>query len=296
MGITPDEVEGRAEQARALLSPCTLCPRRCEVDRGAGEVGFCGTGPGSVVSSWGAHFGEEPELVGSAGSGTIFFAGCNLGCLFCQNHDISTLHRGSMTSPEVLASRMLTLQAEGCHNINLVTPTHVVPAILEALAVAARGGLDLPVVYNCGGYERVEVLRLLDGIVDIYMPDAKFSDAEAARRYCDAPDYPEVMRSALTEMFRQVGDLEVSPGGLARRGLLVRHLVMPGGASGPGPLMRFLADRLSRETYINVMAQYRPLHRAQQFREIARRITDEEYSNALGEAAAAGLHRGFPGG
>jgi len=294
MQIGPDELERRAEKAQALLSPCGMCPRRCGVDRLAGEVGFCRTGAGAVVSSWGPHFGEEPELVGRTGSGTIFFAGCNLGCLFCQNYDISHHDHGSPASPEELASVMLSLTARGCHNINLVTPTHVLPAILKALAIALRRGLELPVVYNCGGYERIEVLRLLEGIVDIYMPDAKFASAGPAQRYCQAPDYTDVIRAALMEMHRQVGDLDVSPEGIARRGLLVRHLVMPGGVSETGSLMRFIADELSRETYVNVMAQYRPVYRAHEFLEISRRITDAEYRRAIEEAAAAGLQRGFP--
>lgn len=294
MRIGSDEIERRAGQARELLSPCGLCPRRCGIDRPAGEAGFCRTGAGAVISSWGPHFGEEPELVGRAGSGTIFFAGCNLGCLFCQNYDISHLDHGSRASPEELASVMLSLAAGGCHNINLVTPTHVLPTILDALAIAQRKGLDLPIVYNCGGYERIEALRLLEGIVDIYMPDAKFASAGPAQRYCQASDYPDVVRAALREMHRQVGDLDVSSRGIARRGLLVRHLVMPGGISETGSLMRFIADELSGETYVNVMAQYRPAYRAHEFREIARRIKETEYRRAVDEAVATGLHRGFP--
>jgi putative pyruvate formate lyase activating enzyme len=240
------------------------------------------------VSSAGPHFGEEDVLVGSGGSGTIFFAGCNLGCIFCQNCDISHLGEGREVSAERLASMMLGLQEVGCHNINFVTPTHCVPQILESLDLAAAKGLRVPLVYNCGGYECVETLRLLDGVFDIYMPDAKYADGAVAKRLSDAPDYPDVMRDALREMHRQVGDLELDERGIARRGLLVRHLVLPDGLAGTGDVMRFLAS-LSENTYVNVMAQYRPCYRAHEVPELARPISRDEFAGAVQMALDAGL-------
>lgn len=253
-------LEQRAAASRKLLSPCRLCPRQCGVDRLADERGYCRTGLRAEVASYGPHFGEESVLVGRHGSGTIFFCGCNLLCTFCQNYAISRV-----TDPDCrpvdereLAALMVELQEAGCHNINFVTPTHVQPQILAALPHAIRAGLRLPLVYNCGGYERVESLRLLDGIVDIYLPDAKFWDRESGRRYARAPDYPEVMRRALVEMQRQVGDLQQGAGGLAERGLLVRHLLMPGGLAEAAAIFQFLATKISGNCFLNIMDQYRP--------------------------------------
>lgn len=273
------------------MGRCTLCPRMCKVDRLAGEKGYCRTGRKAVVASYGPHFGEESPLVGRRGSGTIFFSYCNLFCVFCQNYDISHGGEGTPIGAEDLAEIMLSLQAAGCHNINLVTPTHVVCQILEALPAAIEKGLQIPIVYNCGGYERVSALKLLDGIVDIYMPDFKFWDNAWAERFCYAGDYRERAMEALREMHRQVGDLEIDEAGVAVRGLLVRHLVMPGGVAGTEEVMRFLAAEISRDTYVNVMDQYRPCWEANKTPAINRRITGEEYEQALDMARKAGLHR-----
>ena len=281
----------RASRAGALLESCTLCPRECGVNRLKDERGFCRIGARAAVASAGPHFGEESVLVGTHGSGTIFFAGCNLGCLFCQNYDISHLSAGKEVSERELLRQMLSLQALGCHNINLVTPTHVIPQILRALALARREGMDLPVVYNCGGYESAATLRLLSGIVDIYMPDFKYGDDEAAGKYSGVHDYYHRACEALVEMHRQVGDLVVDSDGLARRGLLVRHLVLPGGLAGTERVMRFIADEISTDTYVNIMAQYRPEYRADGFPELNRRLTAGEYTEAVETAERCGLSR-----
>jgi putative pyruvate formate lyase activating enzyme len=281
----------RVPQAHDILKDCTLCPRRCRVNRLEDQRGFCRIGAQAVVSSAGPHFGEESVLVGRHGSGTIFFAGCNLGCLFCQNYDISHLVAGEEVSERELLRQMLALQAMGCHNINLVTPTHVVPQILGALWQARQEGMDLPVVYNCGGYESVETLRLVQGMVDIYMPDFKYGDNEAGRRYSCVDDYFDQAGQALIEMHRQVGDLVIDSDGLARRGLLIRHLVLPGGVAGTERVMRFIAEEISPNSYINIMAQYRPEYRADQFPELNRRITAEEYLRAVAVAKECGLTR-----
>lgn len=281
----------RIEAARALLSPCRLCPRRCGADRLSGACGTCGIGRLARVASAGPHFGEEPPLVGVHGSGTIFFRGCNLLCSFCQNYDISHDPEGRDLPPEGLADVMLGLQARGCHNLNLVTPTHVVPQILEALEIGAGRGLHLPLVYNCGGYESVESLRLLEGVVDIYMPDFKFWNDAWAERLCNVQDYRERAVEAFREMHRQVGDLAVDGRGLAVRGLLVRHLVMPEDLAGSREIFTFLAQALSRETYFNVMDQYRPCGKARMEPVLARCITRAEYQEALRAARKAGLNR-----
>jgi putative pyruvate formate lyase activating enzyme len=261
------------------------------VDRTAGEIGFCRTGSTAIVSSWGPHHGEERPLVARFGSGTIFFTNCNLGCIFCQNWTISHGKEGREMTHDRLASVMLELKAGGCHNINLVTPTHQVPAILRSLSTAAAKGLDLPLVYNCGGYESIDTLRLLDGIMDIYMPDIKYMDADTALKYSGAKDYPEVVRAALREMHRQVGDLAVAGNGAATRGLLVRHLVLPGGLAGTDQVMHFLAEEISTETYVNIMDQYHPCFHADENPPLGRRITREEYRAAVDAARRAGLKR-----
>lgn len=284
------DLEARVEAAYARLSSCDLCPRRCGVNRARGQVGLCKGGLLPKVSSFGPHFGEEAPLVGSNGSGTIFLTGCNLQCLFCQNYDISHELQGREVSLEALASMMLNLDRLGCHNLNLVTPTHFVPQIMHSLLLAARDGLGVPVVYNCGGYESLEALRLLDGAIDVYMPDFKFWTEASSQRYFNAPDYPQRAREAIREMHRQVGDLVISRG-IARRGLLVRHLVMPGGGSESRAIFQFLADEISPETFLNVMDQYRPCYRADQFPEIARRLLPREMADALGSATRAGLTR-----
>ncbi len=285
-------LERRVKQGLKALTHCTLCPRRCGVDRTAGETGFCRTGRRAVVASYDAHFGEETPLVGHNGSGTIFFTHCNLRCNFCQNYDISHLGDGRALDDDQLATVMLNLQQAGCHNINLVTPSHVVPQILSAVFLAAQRGLTVPLVYNCGGYDGIETLGLLDGIVDIYMPDFKFWDKKVAGETCDAPDYPEVARRALIEMHRQVGDLCIDEdSGLAFKGLLVRHLVLPGGLAGTKKVMAFLANSLSRSTYVNVMSQYRPCGRARDMPALAVALSPVEYDRAVQEAKVAGITR-----
>jgi putative pyruvate formate lyase activating enzyme len=283
----------RRNLAEALerMSSCALCPRMCGVDRLAGETGVCRTGRHASVSSFNAHFGEEAPLVGANGSGTIFFTHCNLLCLFCQNFEISHQGIGEEVSDEQLAGVMLALQRQGCQNINFVTPSHVVPAILAALELAVPAGLNIPLVYNSGGYDRAETLKLLEGVVDIYMPDFKFWDPEIAQKACKAPDYPEVARQALLEMHRQVGDLELDERGIARRGLLVRHLVMPGGAAGTQQVMRFIAREISPQTYVNVMSQYRPCGRADEVPGLGTALSAEEYRRAVRETIAEGITR-----
>jgi len=281
----------RAERLNARLSECDICPRRCRVNRKAGERGVCRVGGNAAVASFGPHFGEEAPLVGNNGSGTVFFSGCNLRCVFCQNYEISHMGEGGEVSAERLAGIFLSIQRMGCHNLNLVTPTHVTSQIVEALSLASSGGLSIPVVYNCGGYESVDTLQELEGVVDIYMPDVKFLDAEPAGRYCDAPDYPEVVRAALTEMDRQVGPLSLDLHGIALRGVLVRHLVMPGEASTTRRVIDFLADEIGKDTYLNLMHQYRPCGRALEFPEIGRRTAAGEWREARDYALERGMFR-----
>lgn len=284
-------LQKKRRAAQAMLKACTLCPRRCGVDRTTGKTGICQTGTQAWVASADAHFGEEAVLVGQNGSGTIFFTHCSLTCCFCQNWDISHQGCGQPVSEAELAAMMLGLQHAGCHNVNLVTPTHVVPQILSAVAIAADQGLRLPIVYNTSGYESVSTLRLLDGVVDIYMPDFKFWDPQVAQMACDAPDYPEIARNALVEMHRQVGDLKTDKNGIALRGVLVRHLVLPLGMAGTAEVMGFIASALSLETYVNVMAQYRPCGQVHGIPGLGRRITGQEYEAALRATREAGLHR-----
>ena len=281
----------RIDEARKLLSPCRVCPRQCKVDRLADEKGICRTGARAVVSSYAPHFGEESPLVGSGGSGTIFLTHCSLLCVFCQNYEISHLGQGIETDEGQLASMMVSLQRQGCHNINFVTPSHVVPQILAALPKAVEKGLTVPLVYNSSGYDAVETLQLLEGIFDIYMPDFKFWTKESARRYAKAPDYPGVARRAILEMHRQVGDLVMDKEGVAVKGLLVRHLVMPGGLDETREILRFLANEVSVDTYVNVMDQYRPCGRAHEYPPIDRRLDHEEFQEALRLAREAGLKR-----
>lgn len=281
----------RVQETRRLLEACGLCPRKCGVNRLQDERGFCRTGRRARVASYNAHFGEESPLVGRHGSGTIFFSSCNLLCGFCQNYDISHEAEGVDVEDDQLAAMMLALAERGCHNINFVTPSHVVPQILEALLTAAEQGLHVPLVYNSGGYDAVETLRLLEGVFDIYMPDFKFWDARWAERFCRAPDYPQVAREALREMHRQVGDLAIGEDGVAQRGLLLRHLVMPNGVAGTAEIMRFVAQEISAATYVNVMDQYHPCGRAGQDSWIDRRLTAGEYREAVADTKQAGLHR-----
>ena len=287
------ELERRVERALQLLQNCSMCPRDCCVNRLDDTLGVCKNGRYAIVSSYGPHHGEEDCLRGSSGSGTIFFAGCNLRCVFCQNSDISWQVHGTPAPPEKLARIMLELQADGCHNINFVTPEHVVTQIIEALPIAVEGGLRLPIVYNTSAYDAMESLQLMDGVVDIYMPDFKYWDSDMARRYSKAPDYPDVARRVIKEMFRQVGDLVIDEHGVARRGLLVRHLVMPGNGAGTSDIMRWIATDISPRTYVNVMPQYYPACKVShhEYPEINRRITPAEYEQALDAAQRAGLTR-----
>ncbi|HEY64355.1 MAG TPA: radical SAM protein [Caldilineae bacterium] len=289
--LASGELRRRAEQAREMLRDCVGCARGCRVNRLAGERGACRTGERAVVSSYFPHHGEEDCLRGWRGSGTIFFSWCNLRCRFCQNYEISQLGEGREVTEEELAAMMLELQEQGCHNINLVSPSHVVPQILGALAIAAEAGLNLPIVYNTGGYDSMEALRLLDGVIDIYMPDMKYADEAVARRLSGIPDYPQVNQAAVKEMHRQVGDLIIDEQELARRGLLVRHLILPGGLAGTAEIARFLAEEISPNTYINVMGQYRPAYRAHNHPPLDRPVTPEEVRRAEEEVRAAGLHR-----
>ena len=299
LSLPDGELARRAVRLREIMRCCALCPRECRVDRSKGEIGACGIGADAIVSSYGAHFGEESVLVGRYGSGTIFLSGCNLACVFCQNYDISQERRGQLVSRDRLADVMMELQDCGCHNINLVSPTHQVAHIIESLEIAVARGLRIPIVYNCGGYEPVQVLKTLDGIVDIYMPDAKYGSNEPGMKHSGVPEYWDRCREALAEMHRQVGDLDVrsvpcDEGGtvtVAVRGLLVRHLVLPNGLAHTREVVDFLGREIGRETFVNVMAQYRPQYHASEFPELGRQITVEEYREAVGFAIEAGLHR-----
>lgn len=284
-------LEEKIETARATLARCGLCPRKCHVDRLAGATGICKTGPHAMVSSFHAHFGEETPLVGMNGSGTIFFTYCNLMCSFCQNFDISHQGAGRDVSDDELAAMMLSLQDQGCHNINLVTPSHVVPQILSALEIAARKGLHIPIIYNSGGYDDIDTVKLLDGVIDIYMPDFKFWDPKIAEITCNAPDYPEIAKKALREMHRQVGDLIIDSTGIARRGLLVRHLVLPDDLAGTRDIVKFIRRTLSPDTYVNIMSQYRPCGRAHETPGLDRALSVQEYRQALQMARDEGLTR-----
>ncbi len=285
------ELRRRAALAVTDLRSCTVCPRDCEVDRLADASSICRTGRRARVSSSFPHMGEEDCLRGTRGSGTIFFSACNLRCVFCQNHDISQAHEGVEVSAEQLANMMLDLQACGCHNINFVTPEHVVPQVFEALVPAVEAGLRLPIVYNTSAYDSPRSLELLDGVVDIYMPGFKFWSPGLSKRYLEAKDYPEVARSAVREMHRQVGSLQIGSDGVAMRGVLIRHLVMPGCVDDLRSIARFLAGELSPDTYINIMAQYRPEHRADRYPEINRGLVANELDQAYTVAREEGLRR-----
>jgi putative pyruvate formate lyase activating enzyme len=287
------ELGGRIKTLEGILTSCRLCPRACEVNRLEGEEGYCRAGADLMISSAFSHFGEEPPLVGSHGSGTIFLTHCNLQCVFCQNYDISHLGEGKAITSVELAQYMIGLQQRGCHNINFVTPTQYVPQIVAALPEAIELGLTIPLVYNCGGYESLEVIKLLDGIFDIYMPDTKFSQEKQGGRYSNAPDYPQVLQEVLREMHRQVGDLVLDEQEIATHGLLIRHLVMPDGVAGTREIMAFIAQHVSIDSYVNIMDQYRPLYRAGEYPEIDRPISSREYREAIEIAKTEGLHRGF---
>jgi putative pyruvate formate lyase activating enzyme len=285
------ELKNRVQQATQRLEKCDLCAWKCQVNRLAGIKGICQTTDQARLASYGPHMGEEDPLRGWRGSGTIFFARCNLHCQYCQNYDISQTDAGALVEPQGLAAAMLELQSLGCHNINFVSPSHVVPQILAALLIAAQAGLHLPLVYNTGGYDSLETLQLLDGVIDIYMPDMKYASAQIARHYSRIPHYPESNQAAVKEMHRQVGDLQMDEHGLAQRGLLVRHLVLPNGLAGTAEIVRFLAQEISPNTYLNLMDQYRPSFNAGQFPKVNRPIRPQEYQEAVRLAQEAGLER-----
>jgi putative pyruvate formate lyase activating enzyme len=287
------ELSQRARLLEDFLKECRLCPRECRVNRLNGEIGYCGAGSELMVSSAFPHFGEEPPLVGYHGSGTIFLTHCNLRCIFCQNYDISHLGGGERIAPSEMARAMVKLQEIGCHNINFVTPTHYAPQIVASLPKAIEMGLRLPIVYNCSGYESIEVIQLLDGVVDIYMPDVKYMDEKYSKRFSNAPDYPEVIKKVLREMHRQVGDLTINSKGIAERGLLIRHLVMPGEVASSEAVLKFIAEEISVHSYVNIMAQYRPEYRANEYPEISRRINHKEFLEAIQLAKGFRLYRGF---
>jgi len=286
------ELKKRVTEAYRRLEACDICPRECGVNRRQSAKGaVCRTGERALVCSYHPHFGEEAPLVGTRGSGTIFFTWCNLKCQYCQNYEISQLGEGREVEPEQLAAMMLHLQEMGCHNINFVSPTHVVPQILAGVFIAAEAGLRIPLVYNTGGYDSLKTLALLDGVFDIYMPDMKYSDEAIAQRLSKVKGYPAINRAAVAEMHRQVGDLYLDERGIALRGLLVRHLVLPGGLAGTAEIVRFLAEEISPNTYLNIMDQYRPCYKAHEYPELNRRITSEEYAEAVRLAHEVGLYR-----
>jgi len=291
--LNVNDLNLRAEALHELFEECRICPNECMARREEGETGDCHSTDEVIISSVGPHFGEEPPLVGSLGSGTIFFTNCNLSCEFCQNYDISHLGIGEKVTIEDLARSMLKLQQRGCHNINLVTPTHFSVQIVEALILAIEKGLELPIVYNCGGYESVETLKLLEDIVDIYMPDIKYSIDENALKYSGIKNYWEVVTKAIVEMHRQVGNLKISKLGIAQRGLLIRHLVLPNDIAGSQKVIDFVADEISTDSYLNIMDQYHPSYNAHKYDKLTRRITPSEYKEVVDYACSKGLRRGF---
>ncbi|MGI6096496.1 MAG: radical SAM protein [Dethiobacteria bacterium] len=303
LSLSEEQWEEKLQRSRELASPCILCGRRCHAPRFKLSIsentrsdaqpakGICETQDKAAVSSVEPHFGEEPPLVRHKGSGTIFFAGCNLKCIYCQNYDLAHHYRGKEVNDEELGQLMLQVQELGCHNVNLVSPTHVVPNIIAAVRLATRQGLRIPLVYNTGGYDSLETIKVLEGVVDIYMPDMKYGDPEPAKNFSGADDYPEINFAAVKEMHRQVGDLVIGENNVAVRGLLVRHLVLPGGVAGTKKVMEFLANNVSRDTYVNIMAQYRPCYKAVGHPQLGRRIKDAEYLQALEIAAETGLRR-----
>ncbi|MCS7258677.1 MAG: radical SAM protein [candidate division WOR-3 bacterium] len=280
-----------AEKLNKILESCTLCPHKCGINRFKSATGKCRTKLAPKISSFGPHYGEEKELVGKRGSGTIFFSYCNLQCLYCQNYEISQLGEGKEVTIEELAGIMLYLEEIGCHNINLVTPTHVIPQIISALAIAKDKGLKLPIVYNSGGYDDEQILKLLAGVIDIYMPDAKYGTNEAAQKYSGISNYWDVNQKALLEMHRQVGDLIVNKNGIARRGLIIRHLVLPNQIASSFRILDFIATKLSLNTYVNIMPQYRPCYKAYNYPELSRTITDKEFYEVIEYAQSLGLKR-----
>ncbi len=302
LNLKEKEFKEKIAQLFEILKNCEICPRKCHVNRLKGEKGYCQLGFLPKISSFHPHFGEEIPLVGKGGSGTIFLASCNLSCIYCQNYEISQLRIGREVSFERLAQMMLELQRIGCHNINFVTPTPQVPQILKALEIAIKKGLRIPLVYNTSSYDSIEVLKILDGIFDIYLPDAKYSDNVIAKKYSNAPNYFEIMKAVIKEMHRQVGDLKIAdrdleiddlkiPKGVAIRGLLVRHLVLPNDLAGSEKIFEFLAKEVSKNTFLNIMDQYYPCYKAFQYPELSRRITKAEFERAIKLAKKFGLNR-----
>jgi putative pyruvate formate lyase activating enzyme len=275
------------------LKKCTICPRRCGVDRTSGKIGYCRAPLDPVVYSYIQHHGEEPALSGSKGSGTIFFSYCNMKCVYCQNYQFSQLDNGEKVTAEKLASIMLDLQKAGCHNINLVSPSHYVPQILMALETAVKEGLNIPIVYNTSGYDSPDTIKMLDGIIDIYLPDMRYSGDSMAKRYSDAPDYVKYNRPSVEEMYRQVGDLALDSNGIAIKGLIIRLLVLPNGVSGTKESLRFIKDRVSKKAVLSIMSQYYPTFKAHNFKEISRRVEKSEYNNVVDEAFSLGLNNGW---
>ena len=291
--LNAEVINERIRHLKNIMQNCTLCPHECRVQRFKGKYGVCRISNKVYISSAGPHYGEELPLVGTYGSGTIFFSSCNLKCQFCQNYEISQLRSGRPVTIFQLAEIMLMLQQSGCHNINLVTPTHVIPYIVEAISRARELGLQIPLVYNCGGYESFSTLQLLDGIVDIYMPDIKYSDNEIARRYSGALQYWDIVRIAVKEMYRQVGNLTVNGQGIATRGLLIRHLVLPNRLAGSEKVLEFITKELSVDSYVNIMDQYHPVYHAKNHQILNRPIKKNEYNEVIKMAESIGLHRGY---
>ncbi len=291
--LTVSDLKERSAQLSERVKNCNICPNNCEINRLKNETGQCNSEDEILISSYGPHFGEEPPLVGSFGSGTIFFTNCNMSCLFCQNYDISHLRRGDIVNKSQLAGIMLQLQSEGCHNINLVSPTHFISQIVESLLIAVEKGLEIPIVYNCGGYESVDTLKLLEGIVDIYMPDVKYSSDEIAKQLSGVDEYWSIVTAAVKEMYRQVGDLHIKRSGVATRGLLIRHLILPNDLAGSEQVIEFIANEVSKSTYLNIMDQYHPVYKANTIMKLNRPITRSEYEKVQNYAKQLGL--GSPG-
>jgi len=291
--LNASDLSYRARQARLISASCTLCPRECSVDRTAGERGYCGAGPEPAIAAAVAHFGEEPPLTGQGGAGTIFFTRCNLRCVYCQNYEISQGDVGRTISPDALAEEMLRLHNSGCNTIEPVSPSHHLPGLLAALADAAGRGLDLPVVYNTNGYEAPETLDLLDGIVDVYLPDLKYASDQAASKYSDAGDYVKIARAAILKMYDQVGNLVVDLSGTAVRGMILRHLVLPGDLAGTRETLLWVRDHLPATITLSLMAQYSPLHRSAAFSELDKRLSEDEYERAVDLAWDLGFENVF---
>lgn len=291
--LAPADIHRRAEQLFEKLVHCDICPNSCKMNRSTNKTGICNAGMTVKVSSYGAHFGEEPPLVGTMGSGTVFLTHCNMKCVFCQNYDISHLGDGYEISVDTLADIALSLQSNGCHNINFVSPTHFVTQILKAIALAVDKGLEIPLVYNSGGYENVEILKVLENIFDIYMPDMKYADNQIAQKYSGVDNYADAMYASVKEMHRQTGDLKCSKMGIAQRGLIIRHLVMPNNIAHSRKILDFVAKEISLESYINIMDQYRPAYQVLRYPELNRRITEKEYMDIVMYAKEVGLFRGL---